>query len=1149
MHLKRGLTMKKRFLSFVFGLFAAICLAACSANNNSGSNPVGGSIIPTYQGMTVSHSSSITNRRELNRNDDDPEIDDHDDHYEDIETDITDIVTIDVQTDDEVKYYIKPNETFIIEVHLSNPNDYEIQSFTLNGKKYANYMFKDGSTMELLLLETTAPSTSGYIEYTIDAIKYIDGTEIKDVDMSKGDKSIKAGVSYTQAPTASITSYNVNTTYIEMDINVSDSQNIIGTNQLSIYLSDGEKAIGSKDLKVGNNSVKFDNLVMSKTYQYGIITAYDFVDGKDIHSEWILTNTFTTLGAYKISNVNASKTSITFDVSRTGEVGIIDSISLFDAATNELVNRGDSSVRSFNGLLSNHTYNLYVDFSYQTNGETITDWAGHKDITTEAKVAPTLTFDSSSTDKTSVSYSVSTEDADGILSITKVELLKNGESVKDNGTALSGSFTGLLSNNKYSVKVSYTYDLNDGQGIISNSLIKDITTEAKVAPVVSISNDVITDTTIVSDIDFEDVDSVGFIDSVKIYKDEDLVSINSSKIIDFSDLECYTDYKVIITYKYDLNDGQGVQTSTTEKNYKTSPHLEFKSCKIVNTSAVSEGDTIYMQVSLTNPQNALPSSVIINGEQYNCASSTTPTKIFVEIVNIGQFEGGDTLLTIERVNMSLDGGIYSIVPTSNNSDHVFINGIIKIVDFYVCDSEFEKKRIPFCYSSEEAYLGIEVNNKTGYSIDAVTINSKTYDSLIKIDNNHWVICLGNISAGLNEQDYQLTTITYSIESLNKNLSSTLSTRIFIVYDNSPISVTSREQLINLSDGFHCYSLENDIDLSGEEWIGKQLNGVFLGNGHSIKNMNYIGTHYDSTLYQGLFSQVRGIVADLKIESSSIMVDVKSTSSSSYSAYCGLICGSCEVSAIINCQTDDESMVRVTVDDSAETCIGGIVGSMENGIIENCINNAFISGKESVGGIVGSFYNGLSQNSTVSKCTNNGDVSGVGSIGGIVGSSLCHIKDCTNTGHINGEWGVGGISGGMASGGKDTYVINCTNKGWVSSLSDAGGILGRGAHIIISECKNESKIQGNDNVGGIVGGGSSLDISNCSNTGNICGKTGVGGIIGKDDVQWLGGDPVIVSYCANTGTIEGNNMVDGIIGYPNNSTITECLDTGIIKIIN
>ena len=31
-------------------------------------------------------------------------------------SDITDIVTIDVQTDDEVKYYVKPNETFIIEV-------------------------------------------------------------------------------------------------------------------------------------------------------------------------------------------------------------------------------------------------------------------------------------------------------------------------------------------------------------------------------------------------------------------------------------------------------------------------------------------------------------------------------------------------------------------------------------------------------------------------------------------------------------------------------------------------------------------------------------------------------------------------------------------------------------------------------------------------------------------------------------------------------------------------------------------------------------------------------------------------------------------------------------------------------------------------
>ena len=112
-----------------------------------------------------------------------PAVDPHTDHVEELPEEIEELVTITVEADDEVKYYVRPGETFIVEVHIANPDDFEIQSFTLNGKKYANYMFKDGSTMELLLLEVTAPATSGYTSYSIDAIKYIDGTEIKDVDM------------------------------------------------------------------------------------------------------------------------------------------------------------------------------------------------------------------------------------------------------------------------------------------------------------------------------------------------------------------------------------------------------------------------------------------------------------------------------------------------------------------------------------------------------------------------------------------------------------------------------------------------------------------------------------------------------------------------------------------------------------------------------------------------------------------------------------------------------------------------------------------------------------------------------------------------------------------------------------------------------
>ena len=185
-----------------------------------------------------------------------PSVSEEDNHVsqnDELENEIEDVVTIDVEADDEVKYYVSPNEIFTIEIHLSNPNQYEIQSFTLNGKKYSNYMFKDGSTMELLLLETTAPSTPRYFEYTIDAIKYIDGTEIKDVAMT-GDKTVKTGIEYPSMPSARITSQEISTTYVNLGVEISNPYSLIGKDAVSIYLTDGETMIDTQAFTGGSGS-------------------------------------------------------------------------------------------------------------------------------------------------------------------------------------------------------------------------------------------------------------------------------------------------------------------------------------------------------------------------------------------------------------------------------------------------------------------------------------------------------------------------------------------------------------------------------------------------------------------------------------------------------------------------------------------------------------------------------------------------------------------------------------------------------------------------------------------------------------------------------------------------------------------------------
>ena len=95
----------------------------------------------------------------------------------------------------EESYYAKKNEDIYILVHISNPDGFEILSFTLNGVKYSSYMFEEGSNLETLVLKYNVGDVEGIQQYTIDAIKYVDGEKIKDVRMD-GDRTIEVLVEH-----------------------------------------------------------------------------------------------------------------------------------------------------------------------------------------------------------------------------------------------------------------------------------------------------------------------------------------------------------------------------------------------------------------------------------------------------------------------------------------------------------------------------------------------------------------------------------------------------------------------------------------------------------------------------------------------------------------------------------------------------------------------------------------------------------------------------------------------------------------------------------------------------------------------------------------------------------------------------------------
>lgn len=143
-------------------------------------------------------------------------------------------------------------------------------------------------------------------------------------------------------------------------------------------------------------------------------------------------------------------------------------------------------------------------------------------------------------------------------------------------------------------------------------------------------------------------------------------------------------------------------------------------------------------------------------------------------------------------------------------------------------------------------------------------------------------------------------------------------------------------------------------------------------------------------------------------------------------------------AAINQATIRNLNVSGTVN-STVNYVGGIVGKVQAGTIENCsFSGSVSSSKKSayVGGIAGGLY---SANVTISGCANTADVTG-GYAGGILGywRTAATIQNCYNTGSITGSDKAAGIVAHLNKG----TIENCYSIGAVGgAAAQKGGIFG------------------------------------------------------------------------------------------------------------
>ena len=268
----------------------------------------------------------------------------------------------------------------------------------------------------------------------------------------------------------------------------------------------------------------------------------------------------------------------------------------------------------------------------------------------------------------------------------------------------------------------------------------------------------------------------------------------------------------------------------------------------------------------------------------------------------------------------------------------------------------------------------------------------------------------------------------------------------------PCQITDRAQLEAMADGLNLhYELMDNIDLSDDEWtpIGDSTNpftGSFDGNSHTIANLTI---DRPSTDYVGLFGQTNdAVISNLKLfdidvngqkRVGGLIGYAKDTSisqiSSSGSVTSTIDSGDSQVGGIVGYLIDKSSITHsyssVNVKGSADE-VGGLLGYLRNGSLENVYATGTVDGDNRVGGLVGGVL--VNGGGTIDKSYAIGEVQGSGSdvgglIGGLFGTGTNNL-DITSSYWDTQSTGQATSTGGTGLTTTQMYVSsNFTDAGW------------------------------------------------------------------------------------------------------------------------
>lgn len=369
--------------------------------------------------------------------------------------------------------------------------------------------------------------------------------------------------------------------------------------------------------------------------------------------------------------------------------------------------------------------------------------------------------------------------------------------------------------------------------------------------------------------------------------------------------------------------------------------------------------------------------------------------------------------------------------------------------------------------------------------------------------------------------------------------------------DDPYLIADVDQLNNVRHRLNAYfKLISDIDLEGREWepigISEEFpfQGEFDGNGYVIRNLtiDWLGVYY-----AGLFGYARDAVfRRINLEDVNVSGNI----------YVGGLVGYMEEGSIEDCTLNGS----VTGVDH----VGGLAGYNDGGIISGSHTAAEVAGDDIVGGMVGQNVGGLLSGSfTKGRVRGSNYVGGLASfndcgkiagshaaaevegeyfVGGLVGASDSDIVESSASGKVSGRYFIIGGLVGFNPGGN---ISGSYSTGDVEGGIAVGGLVGVGEGDIVESFAN-GKVTGSNLVGGLAGLFANGVISNSYARASVTGSSEVGGLVGTaGEEENLYFQAKIVN-CYAAGAVLGDSSTGGLVGRClGDSSITGCYYDSVV----